>query len=208
MPRDVWITGPTLAALAARGLRERDTFTSADLMVWVPQLKGKPNAWSASKPLVEMGFVTATTRLSDNAESQGVYTVTKSGAAAILAAGSGRQLKSGPKGPHGKNRAIQAGAFISRLWALLRARRMLDSETAAATLVDAGRDDEVRKAAGTAKRYFHRWAQIGVVKESARRLPNGCKRYVLVRDVGPVPPAWTPKAQRRSGCGDHDGRPT
>lgn len=194
-----WITGRALAALAQRGLREGDRFTSRDLMAWVPELSGRPNAWSVSKPLVAMGFVTASVACSETEPGQthGTYTLTRAGAQAIAAAAAGARFASGPRGPHGKNRSVPRAAFVSRLWALLRARQMLDTDSAAALLVDAGDDAAVRRAAATAKRYFHRWAQLGVVQESARRLPNGCKRWVLIKDVGPTPPAWTPKARAR-----------
>lgn len=191
-----WVTGATLAALAARGLGKGAVFTSRDLRQWIPQLKSN-SLGHAVETLIASGFVEHSRRVvaGSQAETLGHYTVTPQGDEAIKAAMGGASFKSGPKGPHSKDRLVPAQSFAFRLWALMRARRMLDSDSAAATLVDAGED--VAKAAKNAQRYFKRWASTGAIQESKHRLQGGRKRYVLVADCGPTPPAWTPKARAR-----------
>ncbi|MBX3588831.1 MAG: hypothetical protein KF796_19540 [Ramlibacter sp.] len=192
-----WVTAAALAAMAARGLRQGSVFTSADLDAWVPQLKLQRKRATATTRLCALGVVTCERRV-DVASGQtiGEYTVTKQGAEAIRATVAGHVHKSGPKGPHAQRKAVQPHTFVARLWALMRARKLLDAETAAATLVDAGGD--VSQAAKTARRYFHRWVDAGALAESAQRVnahgtSNGFKRYVLVNDCGPVPPHCPPK---------------
>lgn len=191
-----WTSAAVLVTLAARGLGKGDTFTSTQLRAWVPGL-GEGNRFKRAMATLEANqfFTFRMHTEPGNAQSHAVYTVTPTGAEAIKAAASGAIRKSGPKGPHGKDRVVPPNTFAARLWALMRARRMLDTETAAATLVDAGQD--VSKAARTAQRYLARWTSTGALAISKQRLPSGCKRYVLVTD-SPTPPAWTDKAKARA----------
>lgn len=191
-----WTSAAVLVALAARGFTSGKRFTNKELREWVPQLKVGRRFKHAVETLVDNAFITSE-RLPfiDAADMLVRYTVTKTGAEAVKAAAGGALRKSGPKGPHTKDRAVAPTTFAARLWALMRARQMLDTETAAATLVDAG--DDVAKAAKTAQRYLARWASTGALTESKHRMPGGCKRYVLVKD-SPTPPAWTSKAVARA----------
>lgn len=190
-----WVTGEALTALAAQGLRAGGEFTSGQLRTWSKRLRTGNGCAHATGKLIALGFVTAAMRAnSDMSNREGVYTVTEAGAEAIKAAGSGYSHRSGPKVPHGHRNAAVPGSFAQRLWALLRARRMLDSDTAAQTLTDAG--DDADKAAQRAARYFSDWHAAGAVQPSAQRLPGGCKRWVLVRDS-----VHPPSRRRASGSG-------
>lgn len=196
-----WTSAAVLVALAERGLKAGDSCTSRQLRAWVPQLRTGQRLKHAAETLSGNGYLKAKPGLdAKTGVSFTTYTITSTGAEAVKAAAAGKQLKSGPKGPHGQDRAVPPTTFAARLWALMRARGMLDTDTAAATLVDAGGD--VATAAKTAQRYFARWASTGALAESAQRLPGGRKRYVLVKDCGPNPPAWTPKAQARRAAPD------
>lgn len=191
-----WTSAAVLVALAQRDIKAGDTVTSRQLRAWVPRLRTGQRLKHAMETLGSNGYLKGKSTLdAGTGESFSTYTVTSMGAEAVKAAGAGKQFKSGPKGPHHHDRAVPPETFAARLWALMRARGMLDTETAAATLVDAGQD--VSKAEKTAQRYFARWASTGALAESAQRLPGGRKRYVLVADCGPMPPAWTSKAQTR-----------
>lgn len=194
---DRWVTSAVLAALAARGQGVGDTFTGDDLLAWVPRLT-KGNRKQAAHRLLAMGFVTHVNAIGEEAKTCARYTVTVAGAAGIKAITTGKPLTSGPKGPHQVDRTVGQNTFAMRLWALMRARMKLDSETAASTLVDAGGD--VAKAAKNAQRYFARWASTGAIEPGRVREPNGCVRYVLVKDCGPTPPQWTPKAKARAAA--------
>jgi len=194
---DRWVTSAVLAALAARHIGVGDTFASDDMLAWVPGLTAGQRK-QAAHMLLAMGFVTQENRIGLNAKTCAVYTVTVAGAAGIKAITTGKPLTSGPKGPQQVDRTPGQNTFAVRLWALMRARMKLDSETAASTLVDAG--DDVAKAAKNAQRYFARWASTGAIEPGRVREPNGCVRYVLVKDCGPTPPKWTPKATARAAA--------
>lgn len=191
-----WTSAAVLVALAERGLKAGDSFTSRQLRAWVPQFRSGQRMKYSMETLSGNGYVRSAPCFDKKScQNFTTYTITSTGAEAIKSAAAGRQLKSGPKGPHSQNRAVPPTTFAARLWSLMRARGMLDTETAAATLVDAGGD--VATAAKNAQRYFARWASAGALTESSHRLPGGRKRYVLVKDSGPTPPAWTPKAKAR-----------
>lgn len=192
-----WTSAAVLFALASKKMEAGQTFTKADLHAWVPGLSDGQRTKHALHTLMQNGLITSELySLPVTLIAVATYTVTVAGAEAIKAAADGQRLTSGPRGPHSKDRAVPRTTFAARLWALMRARQMLDTETAAATLVDAGND--VAKAAKTAQRYLARWAKTGALAVSAQRMANGCKRYVLVKDIGPVPPAWTEKARQRA----------
>lgn len=190
-----WTSSALLVALAARGFKSGHSFTSVMARQWVPELKTGHRLKHAIETLTDNQFITSQMVLHRGTVSMAEYTVTAVGYEAIKAAASGQVRKSGPKGPHGKDRKVPPATFASRLWALMRARRILDTDTAASTLVDAG--DDVATAAKTAQRYFARWASVYAIRESARRTATGHKRYVLVTDT-PEPPAWTPKSKARA----------
>lgn len=192
-----WVTGAALQALALQNLRLGDTFSRAQLKAWQPALGTGKKMKHATKKLLELGFVTSQQEaVLDGFNWQAIYTITAAGKAAIAGAGSGELLRSGPRGPHGIDRAVGPGTFVARLWRLMRARTILDAETAASTLVDAGDEQAMQRAAKSARRYFHRWASVQAITESRTRTSTRCKRYVLVKD-SVQPPTWTPKALAR-----------
>ncbi|MCB1998417.1 MAG: hypothetical protein KDG57_21525 [Rhodoferax sp.] len=199
---DRWTSSMVLAMLASRGVSTAGArFESRQLRDWLPGMRDARRFGNTMQTLTRNGFVTQRMLVDrKTAESFAEYTVTAAGAAAIVKVAAGLARRSGPKGPHGKDRVVPPGSFAARLWALMRARGMLDAITAAETLVDAGGD--VDRARRNAQRYMARWATAGAVTRSQRRVAGGAMRYVLVRDT-PEPPAWTPKAQARAhaeGC--------
>jgi hypothetical protein len=192
-----WVTGAALQALANQKLRVGDKFTRDQLKLWQPSLGQGGKMKNAIEKLLELGFITSEQVLVSNAFNwQPTYTVTGEGKAAMSGAASGKPLRSGPRGAHSKNRAVGSNTFVAKLWRLMRARKILDAETAASTLVDAEAQDQYSRAVKAARRYFHRWAQTGAVTESRTRTNTQCKRYVLSRD-SVDPPVWTPKALAR-----------
>lgn len=187
-----WVTAEVLAALAARGLGAGAQFTAAELDAWTTL--APTQRVHATTLLCALGFVRHRIEQlrAGVPERADVYTLTPDGAAAVAAAAQGRARKSGPKAAHGKGRTLQPHSVSARLWALLRVRRKLDSESAAATLCDAGQDYARMRA--TIAKTLRRWAAAGAVQESARRVgaqgtSNGFKSYVLVVDAL-QPPRW------------------
>lgn len=187
-----WTTGAVLQALGGHGLGMGDSFRSGELAEWMPRMK-REQRWEVTKRLADQGLLKARMHYVDNfATREGIYTITAAGAAAIEAAMAGELPRSGPKGTHPSHvRPAAPDSFAARLWALLRMRQVIDSETAACTLVDAGED--VKKARRKANHYLRNWCAIGVITESAQRVnqvgnSNGNKRYVLTNDCGPQPP--------------------
>jgi hypothetical protein len=78
-------------------------------------------------------------------------------------------------------------SFEHRVWRLLRNRNVLTASEAADCLVDAGGD--VARAERVAVQILARWHRLApsVVTISAREV-GGQRRYVLVRDIGDLPP--------------------
>lgn len=177
VPEVKWVTAAALAALAENGKTRRGaTFTIQQLRQWAPGLVGE-KARFATEKLKKLEYIETT--------KPGHYVITGDGAAAVKAAAEGKVLKSGQHGP--KNRPPAPESFAARLWALLRARKVIDSGTAAATLIDVGGDvaaGEIR-----AQLYLRKWERVGAVAASKRRLADGRKQYVLVQDT-PNPPEW------------------
>ncbi len=191
-----WTSSALLVALAVRDFKAGHAFTADMAREWVPALAQGRRLKHAIETLTDNGFVTSRVFVDrETARNITEYTLTTVGGEAVKAAKSGQARASGPKGPHSKDRTVPAGSFAMRLWSLMRARRILDSDTAASTLVDAG--DDVATAMKNAQRYFANWAKTGAIQESAQRMTGNRKRYVLIHDT-PEPPAWTPKARARA----------
>lgn len=190
-----WTSSALLVALAARDFKAGHAFTADMAREWVPALAQGRRLKHAIETLTDNQFVTSRGFvIPETGKNVTEYTLTPVGGEAVKAAKSGQTRASGPKGPHSKDRKVPPATFAMRLWSLMRARRILDSDTAANTLVDAGGDCAV--AMKTAQRYLANWAKTGAITESRQRLEGNRKRYVLVRDT-PEPPAWTPKARAR-----------
>lgn len=194
-----WVTAEALKALAERDLgRAGAQFTGTELAAWTTTLDVVQRVHASSR-LCALGFVSHAAEIREidgHAVRVDVYSVTAEGAAAICAAAAGHVRKSGPKGSRAPN-AIDPDAFASRLWRLVRVRKIVDADSLAATLSDAGQNRyaTVRE---TVRKYLRRWANAGALHEGARRInaqghSNGIKRYVLSDSAGPTPPRWRSK---------------
>jgi len=90
-----------------------------------------------------------------------------------------------------------ADPFATRLWNLLRIRRALTADEAAALLLtDAQADEDIalgRRQAGVLMLSWSRQCPQAV-RMDARRV-DGLKRYALLRDIGATPPA--PRGEAR-----------
>lgn len=199
-PLERWVTAAALKALAAHSLGEDDTFLARELGRWVAPRLTLHQRRHATTRLCALGFVKHQVCVIEG-KREDVYTITPEGAAAILAAATGYQHKSGPKGPTAA-RPLPPHTLAARLWALLRMRGMVESDTAAQTLCNAGEQDFARVRA-TVRRTLARWhkAAPDQLAVAARRVgaegtSNGSKRYVLVSD-SVAPPRWT--APRKAG---------
>jgi len=185
-----WVTAAVLKALAGQQLQHGDVFSVRQLDDWLSGSITAEQRVHATTRLCALRFLSHRTRIVDGARVDG-YTLTAEGATAVREAAAGAVRKSGPKGAHGKRHVLDPQSLSARLWALLRMRRMLDAESAASTLCDAG--DDYERMRSSIRRYLHRWADAGAVQESARRInaqgtSNGLKRFVLVADA-PEPPS-------------------
>ena len=186
-----WVTATVLQALAAQQQTAGSEFLENDLADWTQGSLTHEQRVHASSRLCALGFVKHRAAMVEG-DRHDVYTVTPEGAAAIEAAAGGYVRKSGPKTTR-KGNPVDPHAFSSRLWMLLRIRKMITPRQAAETLCDAGDEDfDTRRA--TARKCLRRWANAGALQESAKRVgvdgtSNGDKRYVLVKD-SPTPPVW------------------
>ena len=90
----------------------------------------------------------------------------------------------------------EADPFATRLWNLLRIRRALTADEAAALLLaDAEADEDIaqgRQAGALMLSWSRQCPQA--VRMDARRV-DGLKRYALLRDIGATPPA--PRGEAR-----------
>jgi hypothetical protein len=91
-----------------------------------------------------------------------------------------------------------ADPFATRLWNLLRIRRALTADEAAALLADthAGDDNGMALGRRQAGALLLSWSRQcpQAVRVDARRV-DGMKRYALLRDIGATPPA--PRGEAR-----------
>jgi len=83
---------------------------------------------------------------------------------------------------------LDADPFATRLWNLLRIRRALTADEAAALLLNTNGDiaQDRRQAGALMLSWVRRCPQA--VRVEARRV-DGMKRYALLRDIGATPPA-------------------
>ncbi|WP_454905906.1 hypothetical protein [Variovorax gossypii] len=90
-----------------------------------------------------------------------------------------------------------ADPFATRLWNLLRIRRALTADEAAALLLtDAQADEDIALGRRQAGALMLSWSRQcpQAVRMDARRV-DGLKRYALLRDIGATPPA--PRGEAR-----------
>ena len=186
-----WVTATVLAALAERHLVAGAEFTAPQLASWVQPPLSTEQRVHASSRLCALGFLRHRMEVLGD-DRVDVYALTPDGQQAVEAAAAGQVRKSGPKGSRKPN-VPPADAFSTRLWNLLRIRKMLTPAEGAELLGNAGDDDFERRRA-TARKCLRRWANAGALQESVRRVgaggpSNGDKRYVLVKDSA-LPPNW------------------
>lgn len=118
--------------------------------------------------------------------SAGCYRLTDEGAAA---AATGEVITSGPKGPRDRVR-IAPHSLRARAWRAMRVRRRFtlhDLISDAATAADRAPDDNI----GRYLRVLRASGYLAELPNRARGTPptsNGFKRWMLVRDTGPLAP--------------------
>lgn len=198
----VWVTAAVLQALAEQQLAAGAQFTVAQLDAWLAERITGEQRVHATTRLVGLGMLRHQVAVDTELRRVDRYTVTDDGAEAIAAAAAGHVRKSGPKVSRRPN-PHQPGSLVVRLWQLVRLRRIVDSDSAAATLCDAGGD--FTRVQATVRKYLRRWADAGALEEGKRRVggqgtSNGTKRYVL-REAwqGSVePPAWREIQRQRA----------
>lgn len=139
--------------------------------------------------LVEHGYMERET-YADCTVKPGCFRLTKLGLAALE---EGAKLTSGPKGPTGKPK-IRLGGLRDRAWRALRIRRKASAPELVSVLMDAGSDDmAIKRAQNNLQKYLAMLTRAGYLSEMRREAPqsltsNGAKRFLLVRDTGPLPP--------------------
>jgi hypothetical protein len=186
LPRDgrVWVASKALNALAANGAEKAGfRFTTEDLMCWLPGTS-QESCRSATTTLMDRGYIRG---FKKRVNGFGLYALTATGLAAVRAAAEGKQLTPGMRA---RNCPPPPDSLVARLWQLLRARRVLDGESAAATLIDAGSGVDMERAARSCASYLRQWARCGNVQTSRIKGPSGRKQFVLVQDQ-PHPPHWS-----------------
>lgn len=202
-----WVSATVLKVLAEQQLQHAGAeFTSEQLVVWLGDQLTRSQRIKATTRLSYLKFITHRVTLQmPQMKPMRTYTVTTDGAAAIAEAGRGAVLRSGCKGTRKAN-TLQPDSLVMRLWALIRLRTIVDSESATQTLCDAGSDD-FRRMQVNVQRHLRRWAEAGALTEAARRInpgrgSNGNKRYVLVDawKSSTHPPAWRQIALQRAAA--------
>jgi hypothetical protein len=200
MPPVRWVTAEVLLLLHGHQCGNAGImFTNIDLARWVGKRMAPEQRVHATSRLCTLGFLHAKLQLVNDGPTT-VYTVTAEGAGAIAAAGAGHVRKSGPKGTR-RGPPPALGTLAQRLWALVRVRRIVDSESAAQTLADAG-VGEFASLRATVAKTLRRWELAGALAPRAKRVhvagqptqSNGVKGYVLLQDA-PRPPVWTAAAK-------------
>lgn len=127
---------------------------------------------------------------SDNTVKPGCYRLTALGQAALE---EGAKLTSGPKAPTGKPKVV-ADTLRDRAWRAMRIRRKVSVPELLGVLLDAGTAEaDIRRAQNNLQKYLRYLASAGYLTEMRREAPqsptsNGAKRFLLLRDTGPLPP--------------------
>lgn len=167
-----------------------------DAIVAHTKLTGRQVAAACTK-LVEHGYM-AREVYSNNTVKPGCYTLTALGRVALE---EGARLTSGPKGPTGKPKVFN-DTVRDRAWRVLRIRRKTSAPELIGLLLDAGCDDAaVQRMKNNLNKYLRYLHLAGYVTEMRREAPqsptsNGAKRFLLVRDTGPLPPIPQPHQKK------------
>lgn len=170
--------GAVLQALGRNVTNTTRVFTVSELVVWSREFTSAPGlAKSALKLLGNRQIVEQVYDPAGKFMSISRYRLTRQGLATCRAA-----AQAAPGAPPNPS------ALSTRLWNLLRARRMTTAEEATEVLANAGEEGATRMQRSIAE-YLRVWAVIvpDTIKISAQRV-NGRKRYVLTKDTGIHPP--------------------
>lgn len=194
-----WVTAALLEVLARHVIVEGGCVTARQLADWTAEVLTPEQRVHATSRMCALEFFTHHMALEDGDRAD-VYTLTAAGAAAVASAAGGYVRKSGPKGSRKPN-PVDPDALSTKLWRLVRLRKVVDSDSAARTLCDAGEDDFERVRA-TVRRTLRRWELAGALTAGSRLIKrrddpassNGNKRYVLLVD-SVEPPRWRPVVQ-------------
>lgn len=172
-------------------------FNRADLRAWSDKIRARPTSAQLALDHMERSGFVRRVKVEPGKAKQGMcsYAATPEGMAAAKAAYDSWKHAALSAAGAKASRPRQAAAFAARLWSLLRMRKSITPPEAAATLVDAG--DNVATATGTASQYLRSWSagHPEAIQISKQRGARGALRYVLVKDLGPVPPVTTKKAR-------------
>lgn len=183
----IWTSQKIMAAIAQQQTDNGSEVLHANL-VKLTGLTGKQVA-TACALLEKNGYLTRK-RYADDSVKPGHYLLTSQGKNALA---DGTSLTSGPKSPHGKSRR-KAGTLRERAWNLLRIKRQVSVPELIATLLDADSPvARVKSATNNLQKYFQQLKMAGYLAELRRDQPtsrtsNGAKRYLLIRNSGPLPP--------------------
>lgn len=191
-----WVTATALKELGLHVHRTGAVVKATELAEWTSSTLTHEQRVHASSRLCALRFLQHSVVIIDG-QRHDVYTVTAEGLAAMQAAVAGHVRKSGPKGSRAPN-PTNPEALATRLWHLVRLRKVIEVDTAAETLCDAG-DDDYARVRSTVARTLRRWELAGALTAGAKRVrragdsatSNGAKRYALVRD-SVEPPRWRP----------------
>lgn len=144
---------------------------------------------NACDKLVAHGFLVRQTH-TDGKTKPGKYRLTAEGRIALEA---GANLKSGPKGPSGKARDT-AGSMRDKVWRLLRIRQKASVPEVVALLCDGdATEKQIECVTNNVQKYLRALRATGYLADmrrepGAKPTSNGFKRYLLVRDTGPLAP--------------------
>jgi hypothetical protein len=177
---------------AVKILRCPNDCVKHDAIVQHTKLTGRQVADACAK-LVKHGYMQRES-YADNSVKPGCYKLTALGLAAME---EGARLTSGPKRPIGKPQ-LRVDTLRERAWRVLRIRRKASVPELAGLLMDANSDEAtIQRAQNNLNKYLRQLARAGYLSEMRREAPqsltsNGAKRFLLVRDTGPLPPILQP----------------
>jgi hypothetical protein len=171
-----WTTETLLKAIGEAA--PRDCITEARLV----ELTGytAKQVENACQNLRRHGFIKRT--------GKGCHKLTDAGCAALS---DGAKLRSGPRGRETGFRSRDPG-LRQRAWNCLRLCRKLTYDDIAMRVVEGGE----RNARDNIRKYVGALAKAGYVQFMERRetalnqTSNGCLRFILVSDTGPLAPIW------------------
>lgn len=195
-----WFIPLILVALDRQIGRTPRPFTTMEALAWVPELETARTARTACRVMYLRGLFMRTPDVVPpgmrRPANPHTWQLSPKGLEACRAAR--QEAVAASRSAKAKERHQQrpvSSTLYGRLWNLLRMRQSLTSEDAVGVLADAGED--TRAIQESIKRYLHGWAKArpDAVQISARRI-NGYLRYVLVQDIGAIPPPAKAEAKQ------------